>query len=406
MPAVLAWLDHSEAEQRRAREIIRFFSQPESRDELGIGGIRDALSNTLFPSTSMLLTRARYLLFIPWLYREGARRGHSGTKLTQWVEWNERQLIGALRSGGDHEGLIGIFAGPAIKMLPSAIYWNTLRRFGILRREVTPGQVVGLPQNSRQADDATEFLGHSNAVWAPTLPPPPDDFFDFERCDFALTRDEATWLAEQIVNALPGTLLQFLVARRSRIADTSAYAWEDPDAAAVRGRVRDALDEARRFALAMHGAALLYNVLLAERAECLGLSRHDGRREEFAAHLDEWRAELDDSDVGGWDLNGLWALVAARGNPASALTRSFVTDWVGLARGKRGVGLAKDDDARELIWKREHQHKRGQARLTNDRLMRQWGGASGSWRLTFRWRVVARLLNDMADGRESGGAGA
>lgn len=403
---MLAWLDHSEAEQRRAREIIKFFMQPESRDELGIGGIRDALSNTLFPGTSMLLTRARYLLFIPWLYREGARRGHSGTKLTQWVEWNERQLIGALRNGGDHEGLIGRYVGPAVRDLPSGIYWNTLRRFGILRREVTPGQVVGLPQHTRQADDATEFLGHSNALWAPTLPQPPARFFNFERCDFALTRDEATWLAEQIVNAVPETLLQFLVARRSRISDSSRYAWEDPDADAVSGRVRDALDEARRFALSMHGAALLYNVLLAERAENLGLSKFDGRREEFVAELDAWRAELDDSDIGDWDLNGLWALVAARGNPAAALTRSFVSDWVGLARGTRGAGLADDGDARALIWKREQQHKRGQARLSNDRLMRQWGGASGSWRLTFRWRVVARLLNDMADGRERSGAGA
>ena len=400
MPAVLAWLDHSAAEQQRAREIIRFFSQPESRDELGLGGIRDALSNTLFPGTSMLLTRARYLLFIPWLYREGARRGHVGPKLTQWVEWNERQLIGALRNGGDHEGLIGRYVGAAVRDLPSGIYWNTLRRFGILRREVTPGQVVGLPQNTRQVDDATEFLGHSNAVWAPTLPPPPADFFDLERCDFALTRDEATWLAERIVDAVPGTLLQFLVARQSRIADSSAHAWDDPDADAARGRVRDALDEARHFALTMHGAALLYNILLAERAEKLGLSKFDGRRDEFAAQLDEWRREVATSDVGGWDLNGLWALVAARGNSASALTRSFVSDWVGLARGKPGAGLADDADARELIWRREHQHKRGQARLSNDRLMRQWGGASGSWRLTFRWRVVARLLNDMADGRE------
>ena len=337
MPAVLAWLDHSEAEQRSAREIIKFFMQPESRDELGLGGIRDALSNTLFPGTSMLLTRARYLLFIPWLYREGARRGHLGPKLTQWVEWNERQLIGALRNGSDLEGLIGRFAGAAVRDLPSGIYWNTLRRFGILRREVTPGQVVGLPQNSRQVDDATEFLGHSNAVWAPTLPPPPADFFDFARCDFALTRGEATWLAERIVNAVPGTLLQFLVARRSRIADTSVYAWEDPDADAVTGHTRDALDEAHRFALAMHGAALLYNVLLAERAEKLGLSRHDGRREEFGAQLDEWRREFEACDVGGWDLNGLWTLVAAKGNPAAALTRSFVSrlGWPGARQARR-----------------------------------------------------------------------
>ena len=103
-PAVLAWLDYSEADQRRAREIVAMFSQRESRDELGLDRIRDALSDTLFPGTSVLLTRARYLLFVPWLFREGARRGSRGPQLASWVDGQERRLIGALREGGDLGG--------------------------------------------------------------------------------------------------------------------------------------------------------------------------------------------------------------------------------------------------------------------------------------------------------------
>ena len=57
-----------------------------------------------------------------------------------------------------------------------------------------------------------------------------------------------------------------------------------------------------------------------------------------------------------------------------------------------------------LVRNREFHQKRGQARLRNDRLMLQWGGASGSERLAFRWPVVARLLNDIVDGRERGRA--
>ena len=34
--------------------------------------------------------------------------------------------------------------------------------------------------------------------------------------------------------------------------------------------------------------------------------------------------------------------------------------------------------------------------------MRQWGGASGSARLNFRWPVVRRILNEIVDGRENG----
>ena len=120
-PAVLAWLDHSDTDQRRARELIATFSQRESRDELGLGGIRDALSDTLFPGISVLLTRAPYLLFVPSLFREGARRGYRGPQLASWVDGQQRRLIDAVRTGGNLGGLIGRNVGPAVRILPSTI---------------------------------------------------------------------------------------------------------------------------------------------------------------------------------------------------------------------------------------------------------------------------------------------
>ena len=59
----LSSLDASAEDQRRMRETVGLFSSTDSRDELGIGiGIgqtRDALSDTLFPGTSVLSARAR-----------------------------------------------------------------------------------------------------------------------------------------------------------------------------------------------------------------------------------------------------------------------------------------------------------------------------------------------------------
>ena len=398
-PAVLAWLDYSHADQRRAREIIQMFSQPESRDELGLGQIRDALSDALFPGTSVLLTRARYLLFVPWLYREGARLGREGHRLSSWVDWHERRLIGALSNGGDQEGLIGRIRGSAVQNLPSIIYWNSLRRFAILRKDGTPSQLGSLRELSRRSDDATEFVEHSVAVWDPSMPGPPEDFFALNSCDFALTRDEATWLAERISQAVPDTLLQFLVAKGTRRREITPFAWNDPEVNTATGRVGDTVYEARRFAIGMHGAALLYNILLAERAEEFGLSQHKGQREYFAAQLDQWQEEVRENDLVRWDLDRLWSLVTEQGRPVSPLTRAFVTQWAGLLQARSGRELQDDPDARVLIRERELRQKGGQARLRNDRLMRQWGGASGSGRLNFRWPVVARLLNDIADGR-------
>lgn len=111
MSSVLAWLDFSDDEQRRARELLRFFSERETRDELGIGTIRDALSDALFPGISVIQTRARYFLFVPWLFQEAQRRGYAGPDLLSRVGRDERRLVEALRRGGWEKPARGSLAG-------------------------------------------------------------------------------------------------------------------------------------------------------------------------------------------------------------------------------------------------------------------------------------------------------
>lgn len=57
MPPTLCWLDSSSASRRRAMEVIKLFEDKGAVDE--IGSVRDALSDSLFPGTSVLHTRAR-----------------------------------------------------------------------------------------------------------------------------------------------------------------------------------------------------------------------------------------------------------------------------------------------------------------------------------------------------------
>lgn len=59
-PSVLSWLSHSESEHQRALEVIDLFREEGTRDELGIGRIRDAFSERLLPGTSTIQTRAGY----------------------------------------------------------------------------------------------------------------------------------------------------------------------------------------------------------------------------------------------------------------------------------------------------------------------------------------------------------
>src|SRR3954451_16799446 len=113
--SALTWLDFSADEQRRTREILRLFEETESRDELGIGQVRDAFSDLLFPGTSVLLTRARYFLIVPWcsLHAESTAHYRRGRQTLDMVE--RRALVALKKAASDEFGIIGARAGTAVK---------------------------------------------------------------------------------------------------------------------------------------------------------------------------------------------------------------------------------------------------------------------------------------------------
>ena len=63
------WLDYSERERRKMLAVINLLGEHDTRDELGIGSVRDAIADALFPGTSTIMTRARYFFLIPWIYQ-------------------------------------------------------------------------------------------------------------------------------------------------------------------------------------------------------------------------------------------------------------------------------------------------------------------------------------------------
>ena len=72
--SIVTWLDFSEAQQRKVLEALKGFEDKETVDDLGFGPIRDAISGTFFPGTSVLQTRARYFLFVPWIFQYAQSR--------------------------------------------------------------------------------------------------------------------------------------------------------------------------------------------------------------------------------------------------------------------------------------------------------------------------------------------
>ncbi len=74
MTSTFTWLDYSEHERRKMLDVIELFNSRTTRDELGIGGIRDAFADLLFPGTTTIQTVAKYFLLVPWMYLQLAQR--------------------------------------------------------------------------------------------------------------------------------------------------------------------------------------------------------------------------------------------------------------------------------------------------------------------------------------------
>lgn len=376
------------------RGIIRLLSQPESRDELGIGQVRDAFADRLFPGTSTLHTRARYLLLVPWCYREAERQGLTGDHLDRRVEKTERSLIGALKAAGHTESLIGRLAGPAVKVLPSTVYWSALERYGIR---------LGVDSPAETGYDSDELAERSSSSWSRTLPPLPQGFPQQVPGGLDLAPSEAAWLRERILATTEGTLLAHLVRQRSIPSLDASVPWHEQACHEADDRTRDQLGHAELFSLCLHGAALLYNLLIAERYEKAGLTEVEEPVDRYRELLGEWESHCRDTPtLRHWQQQAMWSCVDEVNVRirANVRMRAFVDEWIAAMRTASSP-IANDQRLRELVSRRERHVKKAQSRLVNERLLRSWTGASGSARLTYRWGQVCRLLEDLSTDLET-----
>jgi len=225
---------------------------------------------------------------------------------------------------------------------------------------------------------------------------PPTDFP--AECSLSLTRREAEYLAERIrlSPACSGSLLAELVARQQR-SDNVSFAWENPNCAELPPRLLEKLDHAENFSEVMHGAPLLYNLILAEQAH-MPDSVTKYRRE-----FEEW-AELlaaHSQGLSQWNRVRFWELVRSVNPRISSSTFEFINAWWTLALTGNAAGLCDGLAARVMVRDRERKLKKNLARIDNPRAQELWTGDSGSAQLDFRWRITQRLLGDIFDGLEA-----
>ncbi|HEX8690137.1 MAG TPA: DUF6361 family protein [Solirubrobacterales bacterium] len=401
MASRVAWLDHDGEGRRRMHDAIQMFREEGAVDELGIGRIRDAFSDRLFPGTSVLWRRARYLLFVPWIYllleRGGGGRGSAEDRARKL----QRRLALTLReSAGAGSGVIGA-SGADVKQPPDVILWAALATWGIRRDGGSLGQVREMVAARRRRDgDPEEELDLLDGVWDPRVAAlRPADFpaaasFELTDAEAALLRDLATG-----GDALPGTpaaqrrdsLLAVLV--REGVPDNVEAPWSHPMSTASRD-LREAVRHAGLFSDLLDGARLLYAELVSRQQRDADLAAavdqafagwaplsDAGRREEIRL----WIAEMDD----------FWRVVRGINSRISPAEERFVREWAALVR-EDPAAVRQSDRAAQLIVDREHSAKDAhRARLSRDGTFGRDAQAVLPAKLTFRWEQARQIVADI-----------
>lgn len=130
MPSSLTWLDHDGAAHDRSLRILALFREKDSRDELGLGSIRDSFADALFPGTSTIMTRRRYMLFVPWIYTHLEGRQVPAREFGHRARQLELALVTPLLGNEDAGGVFGKNAKGDLQRLPSSVYWAVRLRTG------------------------------------------------------------------------------------------------------------------------------------------------------------------------------------------------------------------------------------------------------------------------------------
>ena len=391
MLSSLTWLDQDSTARDRSLRILALFQEKESRDELGIGAIRDAIADRLFPGTSTIQTRLRYMLIIPWMYQRLEDERVSAREFSARARKDELALTRPLLDAGA-EGVFGRVAQGALKRLPSSVYWAGLGAWSI-RRYAGPQSdyhravdtLYARRDRARKRDNDDDVQHDPSLVtWHSGLPKAPKGFP--ETVDLTLRPEEGSFLVDCIRATHRESLLGWLVLNGE--PDDTDAPWGHHQHGSFPLPMRTLLHHARLFADLVEGAARVYNIALAVQRGDTALAG------DHRAELARWRDRIDWAALGDWSLDMFWDEVTTPNHTITTPTRRFVEAFLERMRVCKG-DVGADPVTHDLVRARERSLKGSRSRFDNKGALDRWGGSSGTGRLVYRWTIARRFLADL-----------
>ena len=311
---MVAWVQISKKDVARAEQAL-LQDEKGVVDEIGLLSLHQAISDHLFPGTSVLHTRLRYALFVPWLMELAVELRPTNPRAA--LKELECKLTGRLKVGteksdegqrkelgieklddGERIGVIGRIKHPeATAQPPSFSYWTALSTWGILHRqyrgasrEHVLAKVAEYRSSTRgPKDEDGKSLSTDSAPFM-GIPLPPSEFLE-KPLNFRLRTEEADFLRKRLVAVnRPSDGRTSLLAQMAerRIIPTGEFPWTDEKVVkAADGHDKEFLLMASRCSSLACVARSAYFALTEAASEKQGFSDSHIHRE----HLEAMRAQ-------------------------------------------------------------------------------------------------------------------
>lgn len=408
----IVWLASSDAEISRARTLLRSLTKQGVLDELGFLVLLGALSDRLYPAVNTVMTRARYLVFVPAIYRYIEDHRLAKHRAADGVSRDFQFALcrALLETDATARGIIGREIGRKVARPPSSIYWVALSELGIATSRMSEASYLERLSRGTTAtvrlkdDDGIVHVDDEEVYWDREFPTARAlrDSGEFPKgTSFDLTYYEAKRLRRCYEGLRPdaGTsLLSHLITRglEQREAQVEfTYPWAIPGLPEDLHRVTQ---HARRLSLLARGALLQYHALLFEKKG----SVDPGTEAAFMAWWNHAR-----KDLAEWDLENFASLLCiARSRRFSDL--AFLDEWREAISTKRSARVAyRDPAARECLRRREVDMRGPKARLRSAFHLRTWieperYEPNDFHALSFRHATGTQFARDIVDGLRKG----
>lgn len=383
----LGYIHSNKEEQARVLQVLKLTSESVALEELGIGRIRDAFADKMFPGVSTLQKHIKYFSLMPQLYRKATEKRYNRPNevKTEIIRLEKIMTKNLYEGSTDKRGITGSDminknSNNYVKYDPAYIYNTGLQTFEILRST----QLYELIYSASKAlhnepkaiksedEDTNNDTGEKPNIFQFCSFPNVD--YDFtQRCSLDLTAEDKAFIIDHILNAkeCKNTLLRYIVDNPDfPIAET----FEQIPASLLPADLAETQDLARRFADFMYMIHIRYNYIFSQYQD-----------EELRTLFEEKLAEFRNS---GTDIDKVLNAITISENSSKRFCKN-VTERLFANDTQEGGGVD------QLIIKREKDIKKSRRKIENPAYTYNPKKRIHFYKLSYRWETVKIFADEL-----------